>query len=132
VAIAGFNEEMAAFVRRHGAAADPFAVHNVLPILAHWERYALSPDGVPLTFDEGQWRPVTNSLHRHIVLAQAAWRYPLLAHLRPKRGSNDIECPDCCGTGDVGLPIQGTGPGKFVCRCGGLGWYPAGSEPGPW
>jgi hypothetical protein len=130
MAIAGFVEELARLAGR--ADADELVQRSVLPVLTHWESYALSPNGEPLTKEGDEWRPVTNSLHRHIVLARAAVRYPLLAYLRPVRGPNDPDCLDCGGTGNVPMAIEGSGPLKVVCRCGGLGWSPADAEWGPW
>jgi hypothetical protein len=104
---------------------------GLLPVYADWMcAYALKPDGAPVYSDEAEWRPLTNARHRHIVFAQAAERYPSLSHLRPQRGLKDPDCPSCGGTGQVRLP-EGTGPGVLMCECGGLGWYPAGSEMGP-
>jgi hypothetical protein len=104
---------------------------GLLPVYADWECvYALKPDGEPVYDNEGEWRSLTNVRHRHIVFAQAAERYPLLSQLRPQRGPEDPDCPSCGGTGEVRVPGV-TDPGKLMCECGGLGWYPAGSEMGP-
>jgi hypothetical protein len=128
--IAGFAEELAKLAGN--PALEEYVRQGVLPVLGHWDMFALNSDGEPLTSEGGKWHLVTNSLHLHIVLAVAAHRYPLLAHLRPERGPRDPDCQDCGGTGMYPFPKSGTGLLRLVCRCGGLGWYPADAEPGPW
>jgi len=64
---------------------------------------------------------LTNDRYRHIVLAQAAARFPELAQLRPTRRPEDPVCPSCRGAGGVAQYPQ------LICECGNLGWIPAGS-----
>ena len=109
------------------------AVHQgLLPVCDDWECcYALTSDADVVYSPDVQWlspRRLTNERHRFVVLAQAADRYPELAYLRPVRRPSDPTCTSCGGTGQVDVP-KGS-EGKFICECGGLGWYPVGSELG--
>jgi hypothetical protein len=92
--------------------------------------YALRADGEPSYNDEGRWLLLTNPRHRHVVLGLAADRYPVLAALRPTRRPGDPDCPSCGGTGRLRVP-KGVKAESFICECGGLGWFPAGTELGP-
>ncbi len=104
-----------------------------LPVYADWEcSYALTADGEPVYDCESNWEhphPLTNQRHRFVVLAQVARRYPELASLAPERGPNDPTCPSCKGTGTV--RVEGKEYSNLMCECGGLGWFPTGSELGP-
>jgi hypothetical protein len=106
------------------------AVHQgLLPVYSDWECcYALTSDADVVYSADVQWPDpmrLTNERHRFVVLAQATDRYSELAYLRPVRRPNDPTCTSCGGTGQVDVP-KGS-EGKFICECGGLGWYPAGS-----
>ena len=109
--------------------------HGLLPVYADWEcAYALTPAGEPVYTAVDRWAapdPLTNPRHRFVVFAQAADRYPELSHLRPTRGPDDPTCRSCGGTGYVWPPNAVPGDPRILCECGGLGWYPAGTELGP-
>ena len=68
-------------------------------------------------------RRVEDPALRHAILGVAVRRHPELAHIWPKRGANDLQCPGCGGTGVFGgLPVQVRH--NIICQCGGLGWIP--------
>jgi hypothetical protein len=106
--------------------------HGLLPVYSDWECcYALTEGAEPVYTSDARWTdtlPLTNQRHRFIVLAQAAERYPELAFLRPKRAPADPTCRTCNGTGK--RVVNGVTYEAILCECGGLGWYPAGSELG--
>lgn len=106
--------------------------HGLLPVYSDWECcYALTEKAEPVYTSDTRWTdhlPLTNERHRFIVLAQAAERYPELAFLRPKRTSADPTCKTCNGTGK--RAVNGVTYEALLCECGGLGWYPTGSELG--
>jgi hypothetical protein len=106
---------------------------DLLPVYSDWECcYALTEEAEPVYTADSRWTdplPLTNPRHRFIVLAQAAERYPELASLRPKRAPTDPTCKSCNGTGKS--VVNGVTYEALLCECGGLGWYPAGSELGP-
>jgi len=80
-------------------------------------------DGEPVCSDADWGHPtrLTNPRYRHIVLAEAARRYPELASLKPLRAPSDPVCPSCKGAGGVAhYP-------NLICECGNLGWIPLGS-----
>ena len=103
--------------------------HGLLPIYSDWECcYALTRDGEPVYSGDTTWAkplPLTNRRHRFVVLAQAAERYSGLASLRPSRQPGDPSCSTCQGTGKIAAYPN------LICECGGLGWFPSGSELGP-
>jgi hypothetical protein len=106
---------------------------GLLPVYSDWECcYAITKDAEPVYSEDTEWgviRPLTNSRHRFVVLAQAAERFPELAHLRPTRAASDPTCPTCRGSGRV--PIEADPTDTIICECGGLGWFPSGSVLGP-
>ena len=133
----GFSEEIDRLAAQRnvtgysGTWKEQAVSQGLLPVYSDWMcSYALTAEGEPVYSDEGRWLSLTNRRHRHIVLAQAAERYPGLSHLRPQRRPDDPDCPSCKGTGKVQLP-EGVNGGVFMCDCGGLGWFPAGTELGP-
>ena len=105
---------------------------RLVPVYSDWECcYALTEGAEPVYSCDGEWTspvPLTNIRLRFIVLAQAALRMPELAELRPVRNPGDPTCSSCQGSGIV--LVGGEPAPTFICECGGLGWYPAGSELG--
>ena len=101
----------------------------LIPVYSDWEHCVALTDDGDVVYSEGSWaeaRSLTNARWRHIVLAQAAARYPELNDVRPVRQSDDPTCPSCGGTGVVRM-----GDKRYedmLCECGGLGWSPKGSE----
>ena len=138
MAISGFDSvraRLASQVNRVGYTGtwrEAAVQRKLLPVYDDWECcYALTADGDVVFSAEVDWRAparLTNLRHRFVVLAAAADEYPELAYLRPIRRPGDPTCSSCGGTGRPKLP-PGTGS-KIVCECGGLGWYPAGTELG--
>jgi hypothetical protein len=57
---------------------------------------------------------------RTIALASGSRRYPELRELLPPRGAEDIDCPDCAGTGRLREPP--TRAGLICSACHGVGW----------
>ena len=101
---------------------------HLLPIFSDWESYyALTEDAEPVYVNDSWSSPqrFNNRRWQHIVLAQAALRYPELASLRPIRNPDDPPCPSCGGTGRV--RVGETTLESMICECGGLGWIPKGS-----
>lgn len=141
MAIRGFEEVLTSFPRpgdRLGYAGtwrETAALHRILPVLSDWEvAYGLTAEGVVVSGPDDNWDPpvvVTDPIQRHAILAQAAARFPELAHLRPQRQPRDPDCSACHGVG--GLPQYPT----MICVCGNLGWVPAPNhtegqpQPGP-
>jgi hypothetical protein len=137
VGIPGFSEQLAILLAQRDVPGysrtwkGQAVSKGLLPVYSDWAcSYALTADGEPVYSEESDWLPLTNRRHRHVVFAQAAARYPALAELRPQRRPDDPACSTCGGTGQVRLP-EGVERGVFICECGGLGWFPAGSELGP-
>ena len=98
------------------------------PVFADWVGiYTIGPDGSPYFAEYLDLRDqfvITDALHRNIVWFRAAERYPDLVHLRPVRGPTDPVCTSCGGSGLAPVP---TGTERNIwCRCGGVGWLPAG------
>ena len=102
---------------------------GLLPIYSDWECcYALTAEAEPVYSADVTWPeilPLTNERHRFVVLALAAKEYPALETLRPQRRTGDPTCRTCKGTGTP------TVHDNIICECGGLGWFPAGTELGP-
>jgi hypothetical protein len=137
LAVQGFSEQLAMLAAQRdvlgysGTWKEQAVAEGLLPVYSDWVcSYVLRPDGEPMYNDEARWVLLTNPRHRHVVFGVAADRYPALAALRPTRQSEDTDCPSCGGTGHVRLP-EGVKQGNFICECGGLGWFPAGTELGP-
>lgn len=59
--------------------------------------------------------------YRRLALVVAGRDFPDLAHLRPDRPAEAVECPYCCGTGQVVINGR-VAPPRVHCWCGGLGW----------
>lgn len=102
---------------------------HLIPIYSDWTEtcFALTDEG-DVVYSDGSWEKaerVTNARYRHIILAQAAARYPELSDIRPVRQVEDPDCRTCGGTGVVRL--GGKVYDTFICECGGLGWYPENS-----
>jgi hypothetical protein len=90
LSIPGFSEQLAILAAQRGVVGysdswkEEAVAQRLLPVYADWMcMYALRPDGEPVYNEEGDWRPLANARHRHIVFAQAAERYPALSQLRP-------------------------------------------------
>jgi len=99
---------------------------HVIPVYSDWTEtcFALTDEG-DVVHSDTSWenaQRLTNSRYRHIVLAQAAARYPELSELRPVRQPDDPDCRSCGGTGVVRVGEKKYD--DFICECGGLGWYP--------
>ncbi len=98
---------------------------RLVPIFSDWVvGFAVDEEGQVLCSDaedSREYRPITNARQRHIVLAQAATRFPELVPLRPQRRPEDPICPSCKGAGGVSQYPD------LICACGNLGWIPAGS-----
>jgi hypothetical protein len=95
---------------------------GLIPVLCDWEHYyAIDAAGRPVRACWTDWRDLTeetNPRMRHLVLVQAAFRYPELQRLHPVRRHDDPDCPRCGGAGVL------TGS-RRTCACGGAGWVPA-------
>ncbi|MBK7582659.1 MAG: hypothetical protein IPI67_20985 [Myxococcales bacterium] len=104
--------------------------NQALPLYIGWtETFAIRPDGDLVRWStEGEWpgvRPLDGAIWINSALVQGAKRYPQLKSLIPDRSTDARTCDDCGGTGTIGGV-----PGPFdnvVCRCGGIGWLPAGT-----
>ena len=96
-----------------------------VPVFHDWTAgFAVDAAGVPHVSEDDDWAaptPLTDPTFRHVVLAQAAAHYPELADLRPVRSTGDPTCPCCQGHGEI------VGARGLICRCGNLGWIPAGA-----
>ena len=107
------------------------ARHGLLPVYSDWAcSYALTQAAEPVRncddmTEPTMWVPVVNAREHFIVLARAAMFLPELVHLCPVRNSDDPTCSSCAGTGRVS--VRGV-PTEMICECGGLGWYPAGTQ----
>lgn len=102
---------------------------RLIPIYSDWTTtcFALTDEG-DAVYSDGSWEKaqrLTNVRYRHIVLAQAAARYPELSEIRPVRQLDDPVCRSCGGTGLVRVGDRTYD--NFICECGGLGWYPKNS-----
>jgi hypothetical protein len=95
-----------------------------------WEiLYAIDADGRVVRaedFAADEVREETDPYVRHVVLSQAAVRFPELERFRPVREPGDPSCVLCRGTGTrPRMP-------RMICRCGGLGWLPAALAESAW
>lgn len=107
---------------------DHARARGLLPVMdLNWERlYAVDADGrVYCSEDDFQeFHLETEPWRRHVMLSQAALRYPEVDGLAPLRAAGDPDCAACGGTGQRPR-------GRQLCYCGGMGWLPAGvPQPG--
>ncbi len=128
--IQGFDRLLASFPRPsdplgyEGTWREDAVANRFVPIYSDWVMgFALNEDGEPVCSDANWGHPtrLTNARYCHIVLAEAARRYPELASLKPLRTPNDPVCPSCKGAGGVAQYPN------LICECGNLGWIPVGS-----
>lgn len=95
---------------------------GLIPVLCDWQHYyAVDAEGLPVRGQSDDWHDleeVTDSRMRHLVLAQAAIRYPELERLHPVRRPGDPDCGRCEGARTVAGSLR-------ICYCGGTGWLPA-------
>lgn len=132
MAIQGFAEVLASYPRPgdplgySGSWRENAVLERLVPVSSDWVVcYALTSDGAPVSSDGNDWGhavTVTDPRQRNAILAQAAIRFPELAHLRPHRRATDVDCPTCNGKG--GFPKYPA----LICECGNLGWVPGASQ----
>jgi hypothetical protein len=134
VRIPDFDRLLASFPRPNdplgfqGTWREHAVKQGVLPVFSDWEvGYSLTADGEPVSSQDDNWKnpqPVHDAKQHNVILALAAARFPEVAFLRPIRGPNDPDCPNCRGAGGIaGYPA-------LTCECGNLGWVPASSSEG--
>jgi hypothetical protein len=103
------------------------ATHRALPLaLDGGGGYAIRPDGEIVVFlwDDKSHCEVEKVLRiRNMALFQGSRKYPELSELVPLRSPDDIDCPNCGGTGIEPISVK-LGVDNIVCYCGGLGWIP--------
>ncbi len=104
---------------------DEARLRGLVPVFCDWRSYfAVDGEGRPVCAPGGEWRHLqeeTDPRMRHLVLAQAAIRYPHLERLRPVRQPGDPVCERCGGAGT----LAGS---RRICWCGGTGWLPSGVD----
>lgn len=100
---------------------------NALPLMLDMGgAFAIRPDGQIISFvwDKEEDFEVENDRRIcNIELFAGSKKYPEVRQLIPPKSQDDVECPDCNGTGTHPISI-GLGVDNIVCYCGGLGWIP--------
>ena len=96
---------------------------NALPLLLDMGGcYALRPNGEIVSFawdDERNDEVEHNSRIRNMALLQGSKKYPELKDLVQTKSTNDIDCPDCNGTGTHPISVK-LGMENITRYCGGL------------
>ena len=109
--------------------AEYVRVHHALPLYLGWtETLGIRADGTLVRWaTEGDWSDAREADDTWVNLAivQGALRYPELRSLIPERPDAAISCDQGQGTGKLGLSPEFS---NVICRCGGIGWIPTGSE----
>ena len=102
-------------------------MHHALPFwLSMGGGFMLRPDGELVGVD---WEKPEALEHGaggfdpNVLRAIASLKYPSIRRLAPVRRSEDLECPQCHGTGRVSL--NGKEYENITCTCGGIGWVRA-------
>jgi hypothetical protein len=122
--LAAMLRSMPPILSPHRTWEDHTRDRGLIPVLCDWRNYfAIDAEDRPVRAQYDDWHDLeeeTDPRMRHLVLTQAAIRYPELERLRPVRRPGDPDCDRCGGSGTLAPVSQRT------CWCGGTGWLPAG------